>query len=359
MTLRRGRTLTSSAIGDALAAHSDASLGALLARAEARGTSIGGSAFALLVAGQKVFVKRLTLTDRDLAVRNGGSTRDLHGLPAAYHYGVGSAGVSAWRELAGHVLTDAWVRGGHCDAFPLLHHWRVLDVPDGRPDEPHAGRDTEEAIRFWDESSAVRERLLALEAGSAGLYLFMEQFPATLDDWLTSKLADGAEALDAVCEWVADSLIATASFMSSQGLLHLDPHFRNILTDGARLYFSDFGLALSQDFDMDDDERAFAGRHAQHDVAYVVREFVNWLVEAFSEERGTWEDATARNELVRRYGNGERPLALTPNAAAVVHRFAPVAVVLNDFYFAMQRTTRKTPFPVHELALACKSAGLS
>ncbi|MFI7135214.1 hypothetical protein ACIBQ1_56840 [Nonomuraea sp. NPDC050153] len=33
--------------------------------------------------------------------------------------------------------------------------------------------------------------------------------------------------------------------MNSRGLLHFDAHFENILTGGQRLYFADYGLAVS------------------------------------------------------------------------------------------------------------------
>ncbi|MFF2503082.1 hypothetical protein ACFVTY_06840 [Streptomyces sp. NPDC058067] len=49
--------------------------------------------------------------------------------------------------------------------------------------------------------------------------------------------------------------------MNSRGLLHFDAHFQNILTDGRRLYFADFGLALSSRFDLSPSEAGFFERH--------------------------------------------------------------------------------------------------
>ena len=42
---------------------------------------------------------------------------------------------------------------------------------------------------------------------------------------------------------VERNLRAGVAFMTSHGLHHFDAHFKNVLTDGHRLYFTDFGLA--------------------------------------------------------------------------------------------------------------------
>jgi hypothetical protein len=62
-----------------------------------------------------------------------------------------------------------------------------------------------------------------------------------------------------------DQLFSTISFMNSRDLLHFDTHFENILTDGRRLYFNDFGLALSTEFDLSDGEMEFLRRHRDYD----------------------------------------------------------------------------------------------
>jgi serine/threonine protein kinase len=51
----------------------------------------------------------------------------------------------------------------------------------------------------------------------------------------------------------------------AQGVLHMDAHLENILTDGERLYLCDFGLAIAMDFELGADERRFAGEHQDFD----------------------------------------------------------------------------------------------
>lgn len=351
--LSRSRAVTAS-----LSALSDDQLREAVGEGTPLAVGIGGSTSRVQVNGTPVFVKRVALTDLERLPANARSTADPHGLPLEYHYGVGSAGVGAWREAEAHLLADQWVRTGDCEHFPLLHHWRVLDGPgDGRASASD-DLDVPDMVAFWHDSPAVRQRLTALAEASAGLYLFLEHVPQTLDRWLSARLAEGSHAVDAVCDKVAEDLLATASFLAQRGLLHFDAHFRNILMDGERLYFSDFGLALSPAFATTDDEARIVHEHRDHDIAYVARELVNWLVEAFTEQASAWTDATERNALVRRYAEGHAPLPLPDRAAALVARLAPVAVVMNDFYLHLHHTSRHTAFPTRDVRAACQTAGL-
>lgn len=353
-----GRAVRSEAVSRSLALLSDEQLRAGVAAARPLGAGIGGHTFKLLVGDVAVFVKRVPLTDVEREPAHDRSTANVFALPAYFHYGVGSAGSGAWRELAAHRWASDWVLSGLCDGFPLLHHWRVLEsepaAPPGAPSQALV-----DSVAFWHGNDAVRERLAAVAESSAGLYLFLEYFPQNLEEWLTDRLAAGSDVLDGVCEQVAADLLAAVSCMSSHGLQHFDAHVRNILTDGHRLYVSDFGLALSSQFDLTFDEMSFLNEHQDHDLAYVVRELVNWLVEAFADDAATWTDATTRDDLVRRCAEGEEAVGLPPRAAALAMRFAPVAVVMNDFYGQLHRVSRRAAFPAREVRLALAASGLN
>ncbi|MEU7900459.1 hypothetical protein AB0B45_47455 [Nonomuraea sp. NPDC049152] len=73
---------------------------------------------------------------------------------------------------------------------------------------------------------------------------------------------------------------------NANGLLHFDAHFGNILTDGRRMYFTDFGLAASSRFEFSAAERAFLQLNASHDESYAVRELVNQLLIGLSRPAG-------------------------------------------------------------------------
>lgn len=358
MGSERGRLRRSEALGSLLSALDDQQLRALVEAAHPLAVGIGGATWRADLRGAPVFVKRVALTDLEREPRNLRSTGNLHGLPVEFHYGVGSVGAGAWRELEAHLLTDRWVRTGRQTAFPLLHHWRVLD---GDADGVRASAeldDREAVVAYWHGSSAVRERLAALAEASAGLYLFLEHVPQTLAQWLSATLACGPQALDLVCERVAEDLVSTASFLSHQGFGHFDAHFGNVMTDGDRLWFCDFGLALSTTFRTTVDEDRFLRRHEDHDVAYVVRELVNWLVQAFADDAHTGTDGRRRDELVRRYADGQAPLHLPPRAAALVSRCAGTAAVMNAFYGRLYGSDRRSSYPAREVRRAVAAAGL-
>ncbi|WP_233157021.1 MULTISPECIES: hypothetical protein [Amycolatopsis] len=306
----------------ALSQLSDASLAALLDAARPLGTGIGGTTWLADVEGVPVFVKRVPVTEVELA--NPRSTADLFGLPVWSHYGVGSPGGGAWRELAAHVLTSDDVLAGGSENFLLLHHWRVLG---GGPRPQVTAAEREESIAFWHGHPGVRRRLEALAAAPADLVLFLERMPHDLRAWMH----EGA------CGMAERELTAITRAMSRLGLWHFDAHFGNTLTDGERLYLTDFGLASSPRFDLTGAERRFLADHATHDRSYVLTHLVNWIVR----ELGGIADVRLRNEAIR---TGDLP-ALPPAAADVVQRHAPVAAVVNAFYFRLHTETRMAPYP--------------
>ncbi|MET8536950.1 protein kinase family protein [Streptomyces sp. NPDC005065] len=278
-------------VSTSLSLLSDERLDRLVAGATPVGTGIGGTTTALDVGGVKTFVKRVPLTALELRPENVRSTANLFGLPAFYQYGLGSTGFGAWRELAVHTMTTNWVLGGESPAFPLMYHWRVLP---NSPAGPHAFDflgGLGGAVDHWDGSPAVRDRLEAIRDSTAGIVLFLEYVPQTLGAWLAGQ-DDPAESLRADTE-----LADTADFMRARGLVHFD----NILTDGRQLYFSDFGLALSDGFELTPQEADFLGRHWSYDRAQVAAQMV-WYHPA-ERLRGTQDDT----DFVRDWAEGVRP----------------------------------------------------
>lgn len=86
---------------------------------------------------------------------------------------------------------------------------------------------------------------------------------------------------------------------------------------------------------------------------------VNWLVTALS---GAVDPANPagpvdRNEYVRRCAEGADPPNVPAAAAAVIKRYAPIAVVMNDFYWKLHLQDRTTPYPVDELQRVCSATG--
>ncbi|MGX1759206.1 protein kinase family protein [Streptomyces lydicus] len=346
--MSRGARLTAhGAVSTSLALRSDRALRELVDTAVSLGSGIGGKSALLEVAGTPVFVKRVPLTDPERHHEHVRSTANLFGLPLFCQYGIGSIGApgfGAWRELAVHTMTTNWVLAAEYEGFPLMYHWRVL--PDSTP-LPEELADVERAVAYWGGGSQVRGRIEALQRSSASIALFLEYLPQNLHQWLGTQVAAGDEAADRACAMVEKELEAGTSFMNARGLLHFDAHFENILTDGRRLYFADYGLALSSLFELSQDEAGFFERHRAYDRCYTATYLVNWLVTALYGYRRA--DRDGRYELVRAYAEGQRPTGIPEEAAAILARHAPIAAVLSDFHRTFQDHSRQTPYPLEEI----------
>jgi hypothetical protein len=331
------------AISTALSLLSDRWLDRIIDAAPNIGSGIGGRSVLLEIEGTPIFAKIVPLTNLERRPEHFMSTANLFDLPTFFQYGLGSFGFGVWRELAAHIMTTNWVLGKQCERFPLLYHWRVLPASSStRTLKTDEQAEIEHLIAFWDGSPAVRERIDAITRVSAYVVLFLEYIPQNLQDWLTAQVAIGDEAVEPACSMIERDLRTGVSFMNARGLLHFDAHFRNILTDGRHLYFTDFGLATSPRFVLSEAELAFLDINKTHDACYTVTQLVNWLVMTYNDAGGPHQ----RNEYVRRYADGDDPDNVPPVVVERIKRYASIAVIMNDFYRKLYLESRTTPYPV-------------
>ncbi len=342
---RPARLAAHGAASTTLALLSDRTLSELVDAAVPLGSGIGGKSALLEIDGIPVFVKRVPLTDSERDPENIRSTANLFDLPMFCQYGIGGPGFGAWRELAVHTMTTNWVLTGDHEGFPLMYHWRVL--PDSTP-LPEELAHVERAVAYWGGGSQVRHRIEALQQSSASVALFLEYIPQNLNQWLGGQLAAGDEAADRACAMVERGLTAGTSFMNSRGLLHFDAHFENILTDGRRLYFADYGLALSSRFELSREEAEFFDSHQTYDRCYTASYLVHWLVTALY-----GYDREDRYALVRACAEGKHPAGIPgvvpKEAASIIRRHAPLALVMWDFIDELRYRSRSTPYPLEEI----------
>lgn len=346
------RVASYSTVSTALALLSDRQLRGFVDDAPVLGTGIGGQSKLVDVGGTDVgktpvFVKQVPLTDRERHPDNVMSTANVFGLPTFYQYGVGSAGFGAWRELAAHVMTTNWVLAQQCESFPLLYHWRVL------PGLSSASADSmglSRRVEYWDGSPAVRERLEALAGATATVLLFLEYIPQNLHEWFPAQLEAGDDAADAACAMVERSLRVDVPFMNANGLWHFDAHSRNVLTDGQRCYYTDFGLATSPRFTLSPAERDFLDAHQSYDECYTVTLLVRLVA--------TVAGVVDRDELIRHVAAGGEPGTMPERAAAIIKRYAPVAVVMNQFFDRLFHESRNITYPKADLDQARAVSGL-
>ncbi|GHB88238.1 hypothetical protein GCM10010348_01600 [Streptomyces anthocyanicus] len=335
------------AVGARLSLLSDRRLGNAVSAAPNLGRGIGGRSAELDVEGTRVFVKRVPLTDVELQPEHVRSTANVFGLPLFYQYGVGSTGFGAWRELAAHIMTTGWALKNEYAGFPLLYHWRVL--PDSSPTGFVDGfGGVEGAVAHWEGSSAVRRRLEAIGSSSFSLVLFLEHVPQTLAEWLvdsrdTAPRQSGGES---PYPWVENALLRGTEFMSARGLVHFDAHFANLLTDGQRVYFADFGLALSRDFELSAEERDFLDDHLVYDRSYAPDHLLRHHLP--HDVRG----GTEHGAFLREWVDGHQPADIAPDIGAIIDRHAPHAIVLDDFHHRLLTQSKRTPFPAAEIKRA-------
>ena len=103
----------------------------------------------------------------------------------------------------------------------------------------------------------------ALGSARRSVVLFLEHVPDTLETWLRCHVASGTAAT--AFRAAVGQVVAATAWTGAHGLQHLDAHPRNVLVRDGRLLFTDVGLALHQDWDLDRDERAFFAAHAGYD----------------------------------------------------------------------------------------------
>ncbi|MGJ5949991.1 protein kinase family protein [Streptomyces neyagawaensis] len=342
------------AVGTRLSLFSDRRLRDAVAAAPSLGAGIGGRSAEMEVEGRRVFVKRVPLTDVELLPEHVRSTANVFELPLFYQYGLGSTGFGAWRELAAHLMTTGWALTNAYGGFPLLYHWRVL------PDDPPAGfvdkfGGVEGAVAHWEGSPAVRRRLEAIGASSSSLVLFLEHVPQTLAAWLgdmrgTALPGPGGES---PYHWVENAVLRGTEFMSARGMVHFDAHFLNLLTDGRQVYFADFGLASSLDFELSAEEREFLATHLVYDRSYAPAHLLRHHLP--DDVRGGSDHAA----FLRAWVQGRRPAAVPADIGAVLDRHAPHALVLDDFHHRLLTGSKRTAFPAAEVEGALVGASAS
>jgi hypothetical protein len=331
----------------------DESISALLEQ----GTSLHsgwGTSVKLEIDGVPIFVKKVPLNEIEGKPENIRSTENLFGIPPYYQYGVGSGGFSVWRELSAHILSTEWVLSSENGNLPLMYHWRIINNSDEKA--PLDEEELKNYVKYWDDSSAIGERVRANHDASAYVALFIEYIPDTLDTWLNKQLSKGDGSIDKAIEMVERNLNETIAFINSKGMLHFDAHFHNILTDGEHLFFSDFGLATSSQFSLSQEEMQFFQNHQNYDRCYVVMTLTDWIISRlFGKDRC--------DEVLQEYAEGKTPLllpsALTPYLSSIVKRYAPITLKMNKFFEALREKTKQDPYPANELDQLLIEAGLT
>lgn len=318
---------------------SDEDVDILLRQAQRLGGGIGGQTFKLDAGGVPVFAKQIPLTAVEQDPANVLSGVNLFDVPAFCHYGLGSPGFTAWREVIAHECTSRWVIDGECENFILMYHWRRVSnrAPIALPEEL---ADIDAAVEFWGQSQKVRTRLEALRQANESIILFLEWMPQTVQEWLADQKQGSVQQMQRSIRMVDEQVSQAVAFMNGKDFLHFDAHFENILTDGRTLFLADFGLALAAGFDLSPDEAAFCEQHASFDRDYVRTYLTRWVLTNIYELDRESGAELLTNLPLNSQRNDSDELYLD-----LLERNAAITLLMMGFYKALQTESRLTPYP--------------
>lgn len=336
-------------INTRLSMFSDRKLSALLSKSNLTKRSAQNGIIDL--DGQKVFVKKIPITVREL--ENAYSTKNHYRIPTWYNYGIGSYGFGAYRELAAHIKTTNWVREAQFTGFPLLHHYRIL--PTTERSQNISG--IENYVSYWNGSKTIERYMLDRNECTQHLVLFLEHFtPAS------ELMTENPAKLNALFP----KAIECIDFLNQNGFIHFDAHIYNWLTDGRNLYLTDFGLVLDKQFELSKSEQQFFNQHRRYDYSQVVETFGYAMMESYLALNEDQEKLVTK--ALEEYVDSAEPyLNLVIRTALTLHetnkirlpstvkkyiqRYQPVINAKNDFFKDMRFGKKASDkFPARKMA---------
>lgn len=332
-----GRLCSFGSISTKLASLSREQIFNLLKRSTLVHEGIGGQARQIELDGKPIFIKRIAVSERELLFENERSTANFAKLPLWCLYRLGTPSFNVWRELLAHIASTHWVISGQCAHVPLLYHWRLLRDLKPAPMNKKDAHELEQNLQKWGNPKELRDQVQARQNSSSELLLFLESFPQNLFQFLKTEIERHGEGAIPTLLSIEQKLHKAISTINARGLLHMDAHFENILTDGEVVYFTDFGLALSTLFDLSSEEQEFFHQHRDYDRCNLIMSFAQVAVIAQFRE-GQW--AKKLNDFL-----AGRLKAKGPQLASFLTRNAPVALALREFFLEGVKDIRSVDFP--------------
>jgi len=323
----------------------------------------------IIVDGSRVFIKRIPLAKLDY--ENPFATRNHYQLPHSFNYNVGTLGINVYREVLAHVKTTNWVLEGSQEHFPLMYHFRVLpivkkDARKGEKDDYAELEEYQRYLKYWDNNPNIRRYLDDKISAEYEMVLFLEYLPTTLKDWQETNISK----LDSVLV----KLRSIIDFTRSQGIVHFDAHFGNIMICEGVPYLTDFGLVLDEDFDLDEGEREFMQAHSDIDYGEYLSSTINHLALVYKHlpevnkanifQRFDMNKFTSSHDTVMTLlrnieeSCGEEMLNLSPDYVETILKYRDIIIYMLSFAFELENSDSKDNiFDNLKLANLLKKAG--
>lgn len=326
-------------------------------------SAVWGKNHTIILGQSKVFVKRIPVTN--IEYDNLFSTKNLYNLPTYYNYGVRSLGLGVFRELITHIKTTNWVLEEAIATFPLMYHYRIMPFVGQRADldmEQHKAY-----VEYWGNSENIGNYVLDRSIANYELVLFLEHIPYVLGTWLHENSNKLQKTLD--------DLLRTIDFLRMKRIIHFDAHFHNVLTDGDRIYLTDFGLVLDKSFALTKDEECFFDRHKFYDCGEVMRNLGHLI-------RSPYDSCSKsdRHRIMEKYGikEGLQPyqmqsilldnieqihadgdIKLDNFYVASIVKYRSIIALVQDFFVELWGNNKKdTNFDGAKLGLLLEETGL-
>ena len=127
--------------------------------------------------------------------------------------------------------------------------------------------------------------------------------------------------------------------MNAHGMIHFDRHPGNILTDGQNIYFTDFGLATSLQFELCEEELLFFKKHTDYDKGCTANFIVCGILDALF-----GQNENKKQAVLHEYATGNIKTELSKDIAAVLIHYAPIAELIENFFKNVRRD-KTTQYP--------------
>jgi len=222
----------------------------------------------------QIFIKKIPITK--LEYEHQFDTSNLYDLPPYYNYGVGSAGINCFRELAMHIKTTNWVINGEIENFPIMYHYRII-----KNNEPYKMFENRNKLndyaKEWNNNNNIKKYMIEKGKAEHEIMIFLEYFPFTLYKWLKPNIIQATSYLFQITKII--------NFLKKHNIIHFDAHDGNIVSDGNNIYLTDFGLVLDMDFNLSNQEKIFFRKNNDYDYSMAINNMYSPLFDQMQKRK--------------------------------------------------------------------------
>ena len=185
-------------------------------------------------------------------------------MPLYYNYGIGSYGINCWRELFMHIKTTNYVLNGECKNFPLLYHYRIIEI------KPENIKFTD--YKYWNSNKNIKEYMSAKSKSKYRIVLFIEYFPKVVNIYLLENKKN--------IHLFYNQSLNVVNFLNLKKIIHFDTHNQNFVVDSNNeIYLTDFGLVLDKEFKLSKKELLFYDNNEYYDYGLLYCVCIWYLVD--------------------------------------------------------------------------------